>query len=189
MRVTNLPTILREYVILWALGTLFGVTQDVDMVTIRANSFGRFAVAVLEPQAIPTKLDVIIGNRFFQLIFEVEPYLPNIGPRSIWNTQNGGNEDHGNGAAKDTEMRETQNNGGAFLSDASVGNADNTIINRKEAKAPEALMDIDFSKDDLLGEENDLSEVACDFVGVKKGHSVNVRSAALLTSLALACLL
>ena len=26
MRVMNLPTILKEYVILWALGTLFGVT-------------------------------------------------------------------------------------------------------------------------------------------------------------------
>jgi hypothetical protein len=26
MRVTNLPTIMREYVILWALGSLFGVT-------------------------------------------------------------------------------------------------------------------------------------------------------------------
>ena len=88
---------MKEYVILWALGTLFGVTQDVDMVTIRANSFGRFAVAVLEPQAIPTKLDVIIDNRYFQLIFEVEPYLSNIGLRSIWNTKNGGNIDHGNG--------------------------------------------------------------------------------------------
>jgi hypothetical protein len=40
MRVMNLPTILKEYVILWALGTLFGVTQDVDMVTTRASSFG-----------------------------------------------------------------------------------------------------------------------------------------------------
>jgi hypothetical protein len=49
IRTTNLPTILREYVILWALGTLFGVTQEVDMVTTRASSFGRFAVAVLEP--------------------------------------------------------------------------------------------------------------------------------------------
>ena len=29
MRVMNLPSILKEYVILWALGTLFGVTQDV----------------------------------------------------------------------------------------------------------------------------------------------------------------
>ena len=47
MRVMNLPTILKEYVILWALGTLFGVTQEVDMVTTRASNFGWFAVAVL----------------------------------------------------------------------------------------------------------------------------------------------
>jgi len=86
-------------------------------------------------------------------------------------------------------MRGTQNNGGTFLSDASVGNADNTSINRKEAKAPEAQMDIDFSEDDLLGEENDLGEAAHDFVGVKKGHSVNVRSATSLTSSAPARLL
>jgi len=178
MRVMNLPTILKEYVILWALGTLFGVTQDVDMVTTRASIFGRFAVAVLEPEAIPTKLDVIIGNRYFLLIFEVEPYLPNIGLRSIWNTQNAGNEDLGNGAAKETEMRETQNNGGNVISDASVGIAGISGINGKEVNAPEAQMDIDFSEDDLLGEENEISEVARDFVGVKMGHSVNVRSAA-----------
>jgi hypothetical protein len=66
---------MREYVILWALGTLFGVTQDVDMVTTRANNFGRFAVAVIEPKAILTKLDVIISNRYFQLTFEVEPFF------------------------------------------------------------------------------------------------------------------
>ena len=110
MRVTNLPTILREYVILWALGTLFGVTQEVDMVTTRASNFGRFTVAVLEPNAIPTKLDVIIGNRYFQLVFEVEPYSPNVGLWSKGTTQNEGNKDHGNGAAKDTEPKETENN-------------------------------------------------------------------------------
>jgi len=101
------------------------------MVTTRASSFGRFAVAVLEPEAILTKLDVIIGNRYFLLIFEVEPYLPNIGLRSIWNTQNAGNEDLRNGAAKDTEMRETQNNGGNVISDASVGIAGISGINGK----------------------------------------------------------
>ena len=131
MRVLNLPTILKEYMILWALGTLFGVTQDVDMVTSRASSFGRFAVAVLEPEAIPTKLDVIIGNRYFQLIFEVEPFLPNIGLRRIWNSHNNGSEDHGNGAAKDTEMREAQNNGDNNISDASAGNAERNIITGK----------------------------------------------------------
>jgi hypothetical protein len=121
------------------------------MVTTRASSFGRFAVAVLEPEAIPTKLDVIIGNRYFQLIFEVEPYLPNIGLQSIWNTQNAGNEDLENGAGEDTEMRETQNSGCNVISDASVGIAGNSGINGKEVNAPEAQMDIDFSEDDLLG--------------------------------------
>jgi hypothetical protein len=114
MRATNLPRILREYVILWALGTLFGVTQDVDMVTTRANNFGRFAVAMIEPKAISTKLDVIIGNRYFQLTFEVEHFLPNIGLGNIWNPQNNGSEDHGNGVPEDTEMKEAQISGDTF---------------------------------------------------------------------------
>ena len=139
-RVINLPTNLREYVILGALGTLFGVTQHVDMVTTRANNFGRFEVAVLEPEAILTKLDVIIGNTF-QLILEVEPYLPNIGLRNIWNIQNDGNEDHRNGAAKDTVMKEAQNTGGTNILDASVGNAAKNNTTAKEDKAPETQMD------------------------------------------------
>jgi len=167
MHVMNLPIILKEYVIIWA-GTLFGVTQEVDMVTTRASRFGRFAVAVLEPEAIPTKLDVIIGNRYFQLIFQVEPYLPNIGLRSIWSTQDDGNGDHANGAAKDTEMREPQNNGGNLTSDANGGTTGNNSIKGKQVNVPKAQMDIDFSEDDLLGKENELSEATRDFVGVKR---------------------
>jgi hypothetical protein len=116
MWVTNLPAILREYVILWALGTLLGVTQEVDMVTTRASNFGWFAVAVLEPDAIPTKLDVIIGNRYFQLLFEVEPFSPNIGLRSRAIAGNDGIKDHGFWAAKDTEMKEAQNTIESILS-------------------------------------------------------------------------
>jgi hypothetical protein len=36
------------------------------VVTTRASNFGRFAVVVLKPDAILTKLDVIIVNRYFQ---------------------------------------------------------------------------------------------------------------------------
>ena len=100
----------------------FGVTQEVDMVTTRSSNFGRFAVAVLEPDAILTKLDVIIGNRYFQLTFEVEPFLPNIGLRSKWITQIEGNDDHGKGVAKDTKMKQAKNNGNTNISNASVGN-------------------------------------------------------------------
>jgi hypothetical protein len=115
---------------------LFGVTQEVDMVTTRASNFGRFVAAVLEPDAIPTKLDVIIGNRYFQLTFEVEPYLPNIGLRSKWITQNEGNDDRGNCAAKDIEMKEAENNGNTNISNASVGNTETNHKTRNNV--PEA---------------------------------------------------
>ena len=64
------------------------------------------------------------------------------------------------------------------FSDASVQNAMNNSKTGKEVNAPEAQTDIDFSEDDLLGGENELSQAAYDFVQVKKGHSVNVRTAA-----------
>jgi hypothetical protein len=41
---------------------------------------------------------------------------------------------------------------------------------------------LDFSNDDLLGEENDLSDATYDFLGVQKGNLVNVRNAATLTA-------
>jgi hypothetical protein len=87
----------------------------------------------------------------------------------LWNPQNDGNEDHGNGAAKDTEMKEAQNNEGNVVPDASVGATNNTL-SRNDAKAPEAQMEYDWSNDDLLGEENDLSESARNFVGIQKDN-------------------
>jgi hypothetical protein len=113
------------------------------MVTTRASSFGRFAVAVLEPEAIPTKLDVIIGNRYFQLTFEVEPFLPNFGLRHLWNSKKGGGEDHGNGTPKDTEMKEAQEKGNSSIPEASSGNATDNNLAEKACNEPEAQMDYD----------------------------------------------
>ena len=44
-------------------------------------------------------------------------------------------------------------------------------------------MDVDFEEDDLLDEGNDLSDAVLNFVGVKRGHSVDVRVAASLVPL------
>jgi hypothetical protein len=35
------------------------------MVTTRESKFGRFKVAVLNPTIVPTKMDCVIGTRFF----------------------------------------------------------------------------------------------------------------------------
>lgn len=38
----------------------------------RKNEYGRIYIAVLNPGLIPSRLDVVIGNHYFELEFEVE---------------------------------------------------------------------------------------------------------------------
>jgi len=72
VRVTGIEEPLREFPILWAVGTLLGSTQSVDMETTRKSDFGRVLVAMLDPKLIPRTLDVVIGDHYFDLVFEVE---------------------------------------------------------------------------------------------------------------------
>ena len=114
MGVLNLPKILREDLILWVIRTMFRVIQDVDMVMTRVNKFGRFAVAVLDPELIPKKMDVIIGNHFFELLFEVKPFYANVGVRNMCDAANV-TVDGGNGDLNMKDVHESQ---------PSIGNMD-----------------------------------------------------------------
>ncbi|KAF0908416.1 hypothetical protein E2562_025086 [Oryza meyeriana var. granulata] len=67
LRVSGLRKSLREYLNLWAIGTMFGSTQVVDMVTTRKSDFGRILVAVLDPALILVSMDVVIGDHYFEL--------------------------------------------------------------------------------------------------------------------------
>jgi hypothetical protein len=51
---------------------MLGSTQTVDMETTRKGNFGRVQVAVLNPSLIPEQLDVVIGDHYFEVEFEVE---------------------------------------------------------------------------------------------------------------------
>jgi hypothetical protein len=53
---------------------MLGSTQMVDMETTRKNNFGRVLVAVLNPSLILKELDVVIGDHYFELEFEVEKW-------------------------------------------------------------------------------------------------------------------
>lgn len=68
MRVTNLPRVLRAYEVLWVLGTMFGATLKVDIISTRKNKFGHFQVAVLNPTSVPSQMDVVIGKRYFEQV-------------------------------------------------------------------------------------------------------------------------
>jgi hypothetical protein len=63
---------LYEFLELWEVGSMLGSTQIVDMETTRKNSFGRILVVVLNSGLIPEQLDVVIGDHYFELEFEVE---------------------------------------------------------------------------------------------------------------------
>lgn len=71
MRVTNLPQVLKKYEVLWAIGTMFGATQKVHMIS-SVSKFGHFQVGVLDPSLVPTQMDVIIGKRYLELKFVIE---------------------------------------------------------------------------------------------------------------------
>jgi hypothetical protein len=72
IRVYGIRKKLREFLNLWAIGSMVGSTQTVDMKTTRKNNFGRILVAVLDPNLVPAKLDVVIGDHYFELRFEKE---------------------------------------------------------------------------------------------------------------------
>jgi hypothetical protein len=72
IRVFGLRRELCEFLDLWAVRSMLGSTQIVDMETTRKSDFGRVFVAVLNPGLIPTQLDVVIGDHYFELEFEVE---------------------------------------------------------------------------------------------------------------------
>ena len=51
---------------------MLGSTQTVDMETMRKSDFGRVFVAILNPKLILASLDVVIGDHYFELGFEVK---------------------------------------------------------------------------------------------------------------------
>jgi hypothetical protein len=65
---------LREFLELWAVRSMLGSTQVVDMEATRKNIYGRILVAVINPSLIPDRLDVVIGDHYFELDFEVEKW-------------------------------------------------------------------------------------------------------------------
>ncbi|KAJ1281684.1 hypothetical protein BS78_04G324700 [Paspalum vaginatum] len=73
VQVGGIPNQLRKhYLILWAVGTLIGATQMVDMVFTRSGDLARIRVAVLDPKKIPETLQVVFGKYLHDIYFIVE---------------------------------------------------------------------------------------------------------------------
>jgi hypothetical protein len=68
----GLPSELTEYLTIQAIGTILGVTKDVDMKFTREYERAQLQVLVLDPSLIPQSIDVVIGEFIYELHFRVE---------------------------------------------------------------------------------------------------------------------
>jgi hypothetical protein len=59
-----------DFLIIWAVGSILGITKDVDMVFTRKYEVCR--LQVLDPNLIPQFVDVVIGESLYSLWFKVE---------------------------------------------------------------------------------------------------------------------
>jgi hypothetical protein len=69
---TRLPRELREYPLIWAVGSMLGISKEVDTVFTRKFDRARLQVAVLDPNLIPQYVDVVVGDYIYELKFKVE---------------------------------------------------------------------------------------------------------------------
>jgi len=68
----GLPKELREFPIIWAIGSILGVPRAMDTKFTKKNGRARLKVAVLNPDLIPDLVDVVIGDFVYELQFRVE---------------------------------------------------------------------------------------------------------------------
>ena len=79
----GLPDDLLEFPIVWAVGSILGVTRKVDMKFVKAHEMGRIQVAVLDPGLVPDLVDIVIGDFVYELQFRVENSDSESSPRPI----------------------------------------------------------------------------------------------------------
>jgi hypothetical protein len=58
--------------VIWAVGSILGVTKDVDMVLTRRFDISQVQVLVMNPILIPQSVNVVIGENLYELRFRVE---------------------------------------------------------------------------------------------------------------------
>ncbi|KAM0854043.1 hypothetical protein ACQ4PT_050683 [Festuca glaucescens] len=119
LRVRGIPADVRtDFLSLWAVGTLFGKTKEVDMIHTRKNKELRLWIGCLDHTLILETTDVFIQRGFFKLSFEVEPVtVTQLGSDDMGNNgdNNGGGDNNGSNGEKtdganDMDIEKTMNN-------------------------------------------------------------------------------
>jgi hypothetical protein len=155
-----------DFLSLWAVGTIFGKTKEVDMVHTRKPKDLRLRIGCLHHTLIPETTDVFIQRGFFKLAFDVEPVtVTQLGHDGIEDIggNNGGDDDNGaNGDdANDMDIEniannENQNNGNKRNGNIKQGNNGNGVVSHQAQEQVKAPILFGYLNNDLLskGMEN-----------------------------------
>ena len=96
-QILKVPKKLQELPVLWALGSMVGAPQLLDMVASHKNPFCRVLVSVLNSKNLPQKLSVVIGDRWIEFPIRVESIVPEV-ESYVETSTDQGDKDGNNGA-------------------------------------------------------------------------------------------
>jgi hypothetical protein len=82
-----------EFLLIWAVGSILGVTKAVDMKFTNQYGICRLQVMVLNPLLIPQFIEVVIGECLFELQFRVEENMDSDSPVPVDMDDFSGGED------------------------------------------------------------------------------------------------
>jgi hypothetical protein len=139
VRIKGCPeTLCRDYLALFAVGSLIGKATEIDMNFTREHGVVRARIDCVNPQAIPPRLDHYYDGEGFAVYFEVEAPDGSIVPAREFDIGDGENDDRGNPA--------DPNNGSNFGNKSPHGD----IISEDD---PSLTPDENKSSGDLKGDE------------------------------------
>ncbi|KAM0838450.1 hypothetical protein ACQ4PT_060955 [Festuca glaucescens] len=190
LRVRGIPADVRtDFLSLWAVGTLFGKTKEVDMIHTRKNKELRLRIGCLDHTLIPETTDVFIQRGFFKLSFEVEPVtVTQLGSDDMGNNgdNNGGGDNNGSNGdktdgANDMDIEKMMNNeqqGNANSQKVTVKKVNNakSVVGHQVQHQFEAPILIGSLNTVLLNKEKDRE--GSPFQADSAPGSVKIRSAA-----------
>jgi hypothetical protein len=106
---------LRDFLVIWVVGSILGVSKEVDMLFTRQYGRCRLQVLVLDPNIIPQYVDVVIGDFLYELRFRVEKRLEDSNPEPMDMddlTEDGNGEANNGAAAEEKSMYDAKQNRG-----------------------------------------------------------------------------
>jgi hypothetical protein len=83
VHITGIPKEMMNFLLIWAVGSILGVTKAVDMKFTNKYEICHLQVLVLDASLLPQFVDVVIGDNLYELQFRVEENMDNDNPEPM----------------------------------------------------------------------------------------------------------